>query len=150
MSSRSHVVRLARWALLALSLWSCRGSGPSQTVSGAAGKRYTVRAEVVTLPTPPGRELVLRHEAIPDFTDRSGVVVGMNSMVMPFPVAKTVSLVGLAPGDRVRLVFTVDWASGTYSIEKLEKLPAATALTFGKVHRATDGTGSDAPEPPAP
>jgi hypothetical protein len=100
-----------------------------------------VRAEVVALPPKPGGELVLRHEAIPDFTDKSGAVVGMSSMVMPFPVAPDLSLAAIAPGDKIELVLSLDWARGKYLIESLKKLPAATVLNLGATQQA-GSTGS--------
>jgi len=80
----------------------------------------------------PGGELVLRHEAIPDFTDKSGAVVGMDSMVMPFPIPANLSLVGLTPGDKIEFVFSVDWAQSRYLVESIKKLPAETTLKMGK------------------
>jgi len=131
-SSTMHILRPARWILPALVGWACHGSGPANVASTASGKRYTVRAEVVTIPVQPGGELVLRHEAIPDFTDKSGAVVGMDSMVMPFPIPANLSLVGLTPGDKIEFVFSVDWAQSRYLVESIKKLPAETTLKMGK------------------
>jgi len=133
-SASRDTLRPAPWILFALALWACHGSAPANGTSAASGKRYTVRAEVVTLPAQPGGELLLRHEAIPDFTDKSGTVVGMDSMVMPFPVSTSLPLTGLAPGDRIEFVLSVDWAQNKYVIESLNKLPAATTLKLGKAN----------------
>lgn len=122
-----------RWILLTLALVSCRGAP-----SAAAPPRYTVRGEVVRVPARPEGELVVRHEAIPTFADRTGAVVGMDAMVMPFPIAPGVALAGLAPGDKIAFTFSVDWAQGRYAIERVERLPPATALTLGKPHAAGD------------
>jgi len=75
-------------------------------------------------------ELTLRHEPIPDFADRSGAVVGMAAMVMPFPVAKGVSLAGLAPGARIRFRFVMDWERNRMEIDRIEPLPADAPLRF--------------------
>jgi Cu/Ag efflux protein CusF len=113
---------------------ACRSEPPaaSSATSSASVRRYTVRGEVVGLPEGGGRELSLRHEAIHDFVDRSGAVVGMNAMVMPFPVEPGVSLEGIAEGDKVRFGFAVDWDRNRFVIESLEELPPNTVLDFGK------------------
>ncbi|HTP30486.1 MAG TPA: copper-binding protein [Anaeromyxobacteraceae bacterium] len=95
----------------------------------------------MTVPAQREGELVLRHEAIPEFTDKSGVVVGMDSMVMPFPVSANVSLAGLTPGDKIEFVFSVDWVQGKYLIESLKKLPAETMLKMEKA-QAMESMGS--------
>jgi Cu/Ag efflux protein CusF len=118
-------------ALLPLALAlspGCRG----EPAPDPALPRYTVRAEVVTLPHPDARkrQIALRHEAMPGFADESGKVVGMPSMVMPFGLAAAVSLEGLAPGDKVEATFAMDWKGRAMLVEKLVRLPAGTALRF--------------------
>lgn len=144
MSTRPHPPLLARTIVLLVAALACRGGAGTGGEAQAAGKRYTVRGEVVTVPAQPGGELVVRHEAIPSFADKSGAVVGMASMVMPFPVGANVSLAGLAPGDKVEFVFSVDWAQGRYAIESLTKLPPETALKLGK---APPAEAMDSPAP---
>jgi Cu/Ag efflux protein CusF len=124
--SRAAVAVLASLAVLAA---GCRDRAPA----ARAGDRYTVRGEIVRVPAPGAtpRELSIRHEAIPDFRAADGKVVGMPAMVMPFAVAPTVSLEGLAAGDRIRFRFVVDWASHRTEIESIEKLPPGTGLDFG-------------------
>ena len=95
-----------------------------------------MRAEVMQLPEKPGGYVMLRHEAVDDFTDESGAVVGMDSMVMPFPVARGNSLDGLAVGDKIEAVMEVDWSQGFMQLERIKKLPPETALHFGKARRA--------------
>ena len=132
-------------------------------------KTYTVRGQIVGLPAEgrPFDELQIHHEAIPDFTDRDGNVMGsknmagmesmkdmpgmkdmpdmkdmkdtkpmatgMKAMTMPYPVAKGVSLDGLAIGDFIEFTFDVTWGEDypTYAITKVTKLPADTKLDFG-------------------
>lgn len=115
--------KIAACAALALSL-ACRDAAPER--AGPA-RRYTVRGEVVRVGA---RELAIRHEPIPDFADRSGAVVGMSAMVMPFPVAEGVSLAGLVPGAKIRFTFLMDWERNRMEIDRLEPLPADTALRF--------------------
>jgi len=100
--------------------------------AAAAVHRYTVRGEIVQLPRKPGDELMVRHEAIPDFKDRAGAAVGMDAMVMGFGPGPGLSLSGLAPGDKVALSFAIAWEQPALTAERIEKLPPATELRFGK------------------
>ena len=110
---------LARVLLgLALALAACRSESPAAAV-------YRLRGEVARLPAGDNL-LTLHHEAIDDFRDRDGRVVGMDSMTMPFPLGKDVPLAGVAVGDRVEITLRVDWtADPGVAITTLTKLPAA-------------------------
>jgi len=123
--------RRSAWlcALLLAPAFACRNREPPAPPTAA---RYVVRAEIARLPARPGDELLLRHEAIPGFRDRSGAVVGMGSMVMGFGTAADLPLAGLAPGDPVEVTFTVDWERPALTVERLVRLPPGTTLTFGK------------------
>jgi hypothetical protein len=78
-------------------------------------------------------DLVIRHEAIPDFAGIDGAQVGMSSMAMPFPVAPAVSLEGIAPGDKIAFTLEVDWdGDPAYRVARLEKLPDETELSFAR------------------
>lgn len=132
--------RLAASLAVALALPVLAGCRPASAPAASApaqAKRYTVRGEVVRLPESgaPSPEISIRHEAIPDFEDRQGAVVGMSAMVMPFRVGSGVSLAGLEPGDRIRFRFAVDWSSNRIELESVEELPRATALDFGPAAR---------------
>lgn len=99
---------------------------------------YTVRGKIESLPEPgkPASELRIQHEPIDNFVGQSGKVVGMDSMTMGFPLAKGVSLEGLAVGDVVEATFEVRWKSHPrFQTTKLVKLPADTELHFGKAKR---------------
>ena len=98
-------------------------------------KRYTIRAEVVRLPERPGGEVVLRHEAVDDFTDMDGAVVGMDSMTMPFPLARGAWPEGVKVGDKLEALLVVDWEKGFQVLERITRLPPATALHFRKARR---------------
>jgi len=135
-------LRLAASLAVALALPSLAGCRPASAPAGSApaqAKRYTVRGEVVRLPEAgapsQSQEVSIRHEAIPDFEDRQGAVVGMSAMVMPFRVGSGVSLAGLEPGDRIRFRFAVDWSSNRIELESIEELPRETALDFGPAAR---------------
>ena len=98
-------------------------------------RRYTIRAEVVRLPERPGGEVVLRHEAVDDFTDMDGAVVGMDSMTMPFPVARGAWPEGVKVGDKLEALLVVDWEEGFQVLERITRLPTGTELQFRKAHR---------------
>lgn len=124
--------RVLSLALTALALASCGDRAPPAAAPASATQRYTVRGEVVRVEGIGGaRELLIRHEAIPDFADRSGAKVGMSAMVMPFAVDPGVSLDGVVPGAKVRFRLAVDFGRNRLAIESLERLPADTALDFG-------------------
>lgn len=98
---------------------------------------YEVRGEIATLPTIGDKrtELRVRHEAIDDFKNRDGEMVGMNAMTMDFPPAKGVDLSNLKKGDKVKLKFSVWWGnSPAWLVVKIEKLSSETELTFGKAN----------------
>ena len=104
-----------------------RGSGGS----AAPDHVYTVRGVVERLPTEAKRELFLRHEAIDGFVDERGRTVGMDSMSMPFGVARDLPLAGVAVGDPVEVTFEVRWkARPRLNITAVTELPPDTRLTF--------------------
>jgi Cu/Ag efflux protein CusF len=120
---------------VAVLLLGCKGEQPASPPAPAARAAdvYTLRGEVVRLPAAGAKpaELSIRHEAIPDFKNAAGEVVGMQPMVMPFAVGPTVSLDGIEPGDKIRFRFTMDWPKNALQIESIEELPRDTALDFG-------------------
>ncbi len=109
-----------------------RGSTGGGDAGGEGGARsYALRAEIVQLPAGPGpAQLTLRHEAIPDFVDRSGTAVGMAAMVMALDLAPGVSLDHMQVGDKVEARLVVDWARPSARIEGLRALPPGTQLHF--------------------
>lgn len=98
---------------------------------GPADQKYTTRALVVALPDPVARQpLMLHHEEIPEFVGKSGEIIGMKEMVMPFEqIAPGVSLDGVLPGDKIGLDFEVRWKQRPRTlVTRLEKLDPATML----------------------
>lgn len=97
----------------------------------ATGNTYTVRARVQQLPSQ-GSGLYLEHEAIDNYVARSGKVEGMDSMTMPFPVGKNVSLEGIQPEDIVEVQLHIDWADEDRPVEitSIRELPRDTRLDF--------------------
>jgi len=140
---------LARWAALALLVAVANPSSAraSPDAPGSKVKHYTVRAEVVEMPDRPGGSVTLRHEAVDDFTDETGVVVGMNSMIMPFPVGREASLKGIMVGDKIEAAFVIDWEQGFMELERITKLPRETVLRYRKARLAGNAaTRSDVAE----
>lgn len=117
---------------------ACDGRDTAASTAANRGEpdaTYETRGIIEELPDPANRfsELRIHHEAIPEFKDHTGAVVGMNAMVMHFPVAKGVSLDGFKVGDKVRVTFVVWSKPGErgWELREIEKLDAATALHFG-------------------
>lgn len=114
----------------------------TQPNDGLARHSYTVRGKVVTIPSAerPIDDLQIKHEAIPDFKNREGVVFenskgvkGMMSMTMGFPLAEGVSLGDIVPGDLIEFTFVTTWGEKypSYEVTKINALPAETELNFG-------------------
>lgn len=102
-------------AAVVLTIAGCGGGPVADGLEGggegSAGdvQRYTVEGEVVYLPSESVPAVTIRHQAVEDFVDMDGEVVGMEAMTMPFPVAEGVELEGIEPGDPVRFVLEVEW-----------------------------------------
>jgi Cu/Ag efflux protein CusF len=116
-------------ALLPLLAAGCGGKGGEK----ASGNTYTVRARIAQLPTQDD-SLYLEHEPIDNYVARSGRVEGMDSMTMPFPVAKDVSLEGIQPNDIVEVQLHIDWDAEERQVEiiSVRELPPDTRLHFGE------------------
>lgn len=153
MNRMSSVFVLSFSLLAALAAAGCSPASEEAEPENEPDQVYTVRAEVVGLPQGTGDagQVRVRHEAIPDFTDAQGEVVGMASMTMPFPVAEDVDLDEIEVGDKVEMTFEVRWdGGGPLRVVELEKLPDDTALDFESPEvlpgdAVPEGTGSSPP-----
>jgi Cu/Ag efflux protein CusF len=130
-----------------------------ETPVAPANPTYSTRGEVVTLPGLEGDAIKLHHERIPTFANKSGTIgkdsqgkPGMKPMVMPFGKAPSVSYEGLKVGDKVSVVFEVNWAAERPDqrivITKIEKLPADTALDFEGQPSINDPKPTTTPKEP--
>lgn len=128
------VNRLPLVFILALAVLGCSHARKSEVPKNLSPRTYPLRGIIAALPEAPGKSLMIRHEAIHDFVDSFGEQVGMNSMTMPFERQPGVDLSGLKPGDKVALVWVVDWGKNDARITRIEKLPADTPLVFGKAN----------------
>jgi Cu/Ag efflux protein CusF len=113
----------------------CSENDDGSAIVAPAVVVYDTRGVITQLPRAdaPGSELMIHHEEIPDFADAEGKVVGMDVMVMPFPVADGLKLDGFSVGDKVAVRFAVNWdpeARG-WEATNLEHLPAETELNLG-------------------
>ena len=117
---------------LAIGTGACRKQEEARPAPSSSEQRYTFRAEVVKLPvaTHARPQITLRHEAIPDFRDQSGAVVGMAAMVMPFELAPSASADGVTAGDKVEVILVADWTRPSFRIERLTRLPRDTVLAL--------------------
>jgi len=100
---------------------------------GGGGRDYTVRGRVAELPQAgnPASSFEIAHQAVDDFVDRQGEVVGMDPMTMSFPLGPQVSLEGLAVNDPIEFTLHVDWqANPPVRITRLHKLPPGTPIVF--------------------
>lgn len=111
-------------------------AGSSASAPGAADRRtYVVRGIIRELPlgNDGGRtQFMAQHEAIDNFVGYDGKLVGMNSMLMAFPMGPGMSLEGFAVNDIVKITFDVVPSEKRYFMTALEKLPAGTELEFRK------------------
>ncbi|MDY7095230.1 MAG: copper-binding protein [Acidobacteriota bacterium] len=149
---------LASWAFLVSAccfLAACSGDGPSEEAGQEAATVYQIRAEIQALPIPDraSPELMVRHEAVDDWTDPTGTVVGMDAMTMPFPLESEAVADGFAAGDLVEMTVEVDWdGPRPVLVTGLEALPEGTELRMraAQPSTATESQKSDPPEMPAP
>ena len=127
---------------------ACHREKPADTQAPGrtpADASYRSRGVVYQLPAAPGGELVVFHEALPEFVDRKGELSGMDSMAMPFAVSEEVSLDGVEKGDKVELAFEVRWKGApTLVITELRELAPDTELKLG---RGAADPSTDAPAP---
>ena len=131
-------------ALTTLLLLAACGGEPEPPAAPPA--TYQVRGLVRQLPDPehPSRALMIHHEAIPDFKDERGEMVGMGAMTMPFPVVDPALLEGLATGDKVAFELEVAWnETPPVRVTRIDKLPPETELDFSKKPAASEGTAQD-------
>lgn len=123
--------------IVALILTGCSGKGIG------SGRTYTVRGQVIQLPDPknPGTGLSLNHEAVDDFVNRDGKVVGMDPMTMSFLVDEKVPLQEIQVTDVVEFKLHVDWGGQPeVEIVDIRELPPGTKLVFRAAKPKRDKT----------
>lgn len=130
-------------ALLAAALLSASGCGNSEPTHGTlepapasgpmlADHAYTVRGQITQMPDPGKSPMRIHHEALPNFFSRDNQRVGMNAMVMGFPIRQGVSIDGLAVGSKILFTFEVTWQGEgpPWEITRITPLPDDTQLDF--------------------
>lgn len=145
-SARVHVRGSTVGLLLALALGIACGNEPA-AAPGPPDATYRVRGEIRQLPGPNGREILIRHEAIPELRDAKGTVVGMESMTMPFTLGADVDRSPLAEGQRIEFTLEVRWdGRDPIVVRELTALPEGTRLGFDPPE-TTPSSGSDPARP---
>jgi len=125
------------------------GCGPR--AEPAAPATYNVRGEIVSMPTPGGREALIRHESVPGLRSAAGEVVGMESMTMPFALGEDVDRASLAVGDRIEFVLEVRWDDrDPVTVTRITKLPPGTRLEFDPPQPAGEAPSLPEGETPNP
>ena len=134
-------------SVAALAFWlASLGCGEKAAEITPAEDTYTVRGTLVELPAPGAAkpEILIEHVAIDNFRNAQGEVVGMNSMVMPFPPAPGLSLEGLKVDDPVEFTFEMRWkAQPRIQLTKIAPLPPGTVLEFGKAQPNKPAAAAD-------
>jgi Cu/Ag efflux protein CusF len=118
------------------------GNKPAPKIGYVAPARtpdqtYVVRAIITQMPDPEkkGTELRAQHEAIDDFRDNTGKIVGMGAMDMEFPPHELLDLSTFKVGDKVSITFSVWWGNSPgWLAMKMTKLPAETELVFRRAN----------------
>lgn len=108
--------------LLTVSWLPACGDHAASRHTSANAREYTVHGTVVQVMDPRvGHEVMIAHDAIPNFIDAEGEKTLMPPMTMPFTAAEDVNLSGLTKGTPVEFTLTVDWnASPPIEITKLQ------------------------------
>jgi Cu/Ag efflux protein CusF len=131
MRASAGILRFATALSASIALLSA-GCSPPAELPAVPVETYAMRGEIVRLPTAQSPEIAIRHEAVPDFRDEAGKVVGMEAMTMPFALAPGVEPAGLAPGDKVAFTLEMRWkaTSDIVRISRMERLAAGTLLSW--------------------
>ncbi len=133
-TSSSPWHRLVSVGLLVGTLIIVACSAPPPEPPAPPEVTYDTRGIVRKLPPGgAGGDILIAHEAIQSFADQDGKTVGMPAMTMPFHVATSDRLTGVAVGDRVGLTFGVRWSNGPpLEILVVEPLGPDVRLDFEK------------------
>lgn len=112
------------------------GTAPSAPADATYDARGVITALIPASESGPAR-LSIHHERIPNFKDREGKVVGMDSMTMTFDITPDVKFDSLHVNDKVAFRCEVHWTgSPLVVVSKVEPLPTGTALTLSAAHGA--------------
>jgi len=99
----------------------------------AAADRYSVRGTVISVEQgKDGRsQVTLLHEAIPEFKNQTGMVVGMEPMAMTFTASEELPTGSLQPQAKIQIVFEVHWNSAErLLLKEFQLLDDDTPLEF--------------------
>ncbi|MBL8764203.1 MAG: copper-binding protein [Phycisphaerae bacterium] len=130
--AHDRIAAVAAAALFGVFGGACSDANPRHA-RPAPSAVYVTRGIIEQLPDPakPAAQFMVHHEAIDNYANADGRVVGMGSMVMEFPPEKGISLSGLRVGDKVELTFAVWWGRPSrWAATNVVKLPDTTTLEF--------------------
>lgn len=101
-------------------------SAASESSPSAPASSYSTRGLIKAVSPV---DISIHHERIPDFKDRSGEPVGMDSMTMPFGTAPDLATDELEKGKKIEFTFDVDFSrKPMLQITSAEVLPDDTEL----------------------
>ncbi len=135
---RRHARAVLALAGLLATLPACKDKNPagSEQPTNLVQHVYVVRGQVEQLPDPADirKAFMVRHEEIPEFKGPDGKL-GMEAMVMEFPLAEGFKLDGLTPGAKIELTFTVQFDTvlnrpKRYHADSWKPLDPSTVLDF--------------------
>ncbi|MFM9958832.1 MAG: hypothetical protein ACKVZJ_12220 [Phycisphaerales bacterium] len=134
--TRRRAASVFALACVFAALPSCKDKKPPEKPTTLVPHVYVVRGQVEQLPDPADirKAFMVRHEEIPEFKGPDGKL-GMEAMVMEFPLAQGFKADGLTVGAKIELTFTVQFDTvlnkpKKYHADSWKPLEPATVLDF--------------------
>ena len=124
---------LTLWfVLLCIPIAGCRSKNSRHSVPQGVTYVYHLKGIVRSLPVPMQGppSMMIKMQAIPNWTGITGQITPMAAMTMPCQLAKTVSPADLAVGDKIAFTYKVNWLQDRMLITRLKKLPPTTVIHF--------------------
>ena len=130
------ITRVVGVIAIAVFAVACGKKDEGKSETAAASHSYKVRGIVKHVGIGPKKTmLTIHHEAIPDWTNRSGKKMGMMSMSMDFTASPSLDIGGVKAGDKVAFAVDVYYGANTrMEVTSIEKLPSPTELELSKAH----------------
>ena len=113
---------------------------------------YQVRGVITALPDPADAttNLMVHHEAIPEFIGFDGTSQPMAEMTMPFPTPEGVLPADAEVGDKVSIQLEVTRGENPgYRATRVQTLADDTTLDLSGSEAVPDAPGTDTAAPPA-
>ncbi|NNM88377.1 MAG: hypothetical protein HKL95_07645 [Phycisphaerae bacterium] len=118
--------------LLCIPIAGCRSKNSRQFAPQGVTYVYHLKGIIRSLPVPMQgpSSMMIKMQAIPNWTGITGQITPMAAMTMPCQLAKTVSQADLAVGDKIAFTYKVNWVQDRMLITRLKKLPPTTSIHF--------------------